>query len=95
MPIFMALSIVAVVGFGLIYFTFGKAALNEGEGDGAAAAPTPPPAAVQTQSKPTHTQRLANLSGGQDLSRHFHGTVSWPQRFLHQAPNVVLYVICF
>ncbi|MBS1956148.1 MAG: hypothetical protein JST89_18330 [Cyanobacteria bacterium SZAS-4] len=54
MPIFLGLSLVAVVGFGLMYFTFGKAALNEGEGEGAASNSTPP-AAVQTISKTTHT----------------------------------------
>ena len=55
MPIFMGLSIVAVVGFALVYFMFGKAVLNEGEGDGSAANSTPPPAAVQTMTKPSHT----------------------------------------
>jgi len=53
MPIFMGLSIVAIVGFGLMYFTFGKAALSEG--DGAAVNPTPPPAAVETVTKSSHT----------------------------------------
>ena len=56
MPIFLGLSLVAAVGFGLMYFMFGKAVLNEGEENGAASNPTTPPAAVQTISKPTtHT----------------------------------------
>ncbi|MBI2810313.1 MAG: hypothetical protein HYX67_05755 [Candidatus Melainabacteria bacterium] len=55
MPIFLGLSIVAVVGFALMYFMFGKAALNEGEGDGAASNPTAPPAHVQTIAKPSQT----------------------------------------
>lgn len=55
MPIFLGLSLIAAVGFGLMYFMFGKAALNEGEGEGAASNPTTPPAAVQTINKTTHT----------------------------------------
>ncbi|CAN5124870.1 hypothetical protein BH10CYA1_BH10CYA1_35540 [soil metagenome] len=55
MPIFLGLSIVAVVGFGLLYFMFGKAALSEGALDGAASNPTAPPPAVQTIVRPTHT----------------------------------------
>lgn len=55
MPIFLGLSLVAAIGFGLMYFMFGKAALNEGEGNGAASNPTSQPAAVQTIPKTTHT----------------------------------------
>jgi hypothetical protein len=55
MPIFLGLSLVAVVGFGLMYFMFGKAAMNEGDGDGAASNPITPPAAVQPVAKTTHT----------------------------------------
>ncbi len=55
MPIFLGLSIVAVVGFALMYFMFGKAALNEGEGDSAASTPAKPPATVQPIAKPSQT----------------------------------------
>jgi hypothetical protein len=51
--IFVALSLVAAIGFGLMYFMFGKAVGTDGESAGTS---TPPPAAVQTMSKPTtHT----------------------------------------
>ncbi|HEY9731252.1 MAG TPA: hypothetical protein V6C89_05035 [Drouetiella sp.] len=52
--IFVALSLVTAIGFGLLYFMFGKSLANEGQGD-AASNPTPSPAAVQTMSKQTHT----------------------------------------
>lgn len=52
-PIFMALSIVAAVGFGLMFFFFGKSAATEGE---SAANQQTPPAAVQTMNKTTHTR---------------------------------------
>lgn len=46
--IFMALSVVAAIGFGLMYFMFGKSVANEGED---ASNPAPAPAAVQTMTK--------------------------------------------
>lgn len=55
MPIFLGLSLVVAVGFGLMFFMFGKAALNEGEGAGAASNSAAPPAAVESISKTTHT----------------------------------------
>ncbi|HEY9679865.1 MAG TPA: hypothetical protein V6C76_17815 [Drouetiella sp.] len=53
MPIFMALSIVAVVGFGLMFFMFGKTA-DEATGE-QTGTPAPAPAAVQSMSKESHT----------------------------------------
>lgn len=51
--IFAALSLVAAIGFGLMYFMFGKSV--DGEGNGDATNPSAPPSAVQTMSKQTHT----------------------------------------
>jgi flagellar basal body-associated protein FliL len=53
MPIFMGLSIVAIVGFGLMYFMFGKTLADSGDAQ-SASTPTAP-AAVQTMAKPTHS----------------------------------------
>lgn len=55
MQIFMALSIVAVVSFGLMYFMFGKSVAENGDAANQTAKDLAPPQAVQTMSKTVHT----------------------------------------
>jgi flagellar basal body-associated protein FliL len=53
MPIFMALSIATVVGFGVMYFMFSKMPSDNADAD--SPLKTSAPAAVQTLSKSAHT----------------------------------------